>query len=595
MARSGFPLANQTLRRNLPVWMTLLAWFGGIAILSCWAASASAQGISLEQAESVGAQADNAAPQSISTPPPPCAPGPGGPCPFCAVTDSKESNYEKSLPVPTPAPGFNYVVQLVNESNATILAAANAANQGSAMPGGPIPSPVVVEPRENSWVMGPKGAPNWPDGTPGNTLTIDIPTGWEGTQCSQTNTSCGANGPRFYPRTGCKYDIAHNLAQCETGSCGDAYDCGKQALRDPPLSTSGTTPVSIVEWTFNSQGGQGYEYPDISLVDGVSLTTDVQALGPHCSSKPGAPTEPNWLSQNEPLAKHGADLRANCIPSFQLTRREVGQIIQGGGGDPTDVVACFTNCGRYEYPTNPGADCDPDTNPTCKYWKDFCCFAPPGDPDHIYGGTCSSDKQCDQGAGCWDLGQPVGSVCSCRAFIKHQNCSAKVCTHPNPPNTSSQPPFGHCSDVTGVPAGQPDPACIGDDTVHAVFPGGYTWPNDPQTYSSDARAYRIIFAPGGTNVPITKSTPIRSCSSFPAAYGYNTQRQNCSININQGALFAGAAISPSCKTQDDCPIIPGSTPPARYGCDNRSNRCTTWSCDISDGGPVSTGTILCKW
>src|SRR5262249_48179364 len=155
-----------------------------------------------------------------------------------------------------------------------------------------------------------------------------------------TNPNCHADGPRFWARTGCAYDIEHDLAQCETGSCGDAYDCGKRG-------TTAKTPTSIVEWTFNSQAALGYEYPDISLVDGVSITVDVQALGRHCASKPGVPlgSEPNWLSENQPLAHHGRDLRdpARCIPTFQLTRGEVGQIVQGGGGNPDDVVACFNN------------------------------------------------------------------------------------------------------------------------------------------------------------------------------------------------------------------------------------------------------------
>ena len=572
--------------------MVLVATFGlGLNSRYFKTTDAHAQDFSIDQS-------DLAVPQAIATPPPPCAPGPGGACPVCTSKVPGESPYEATLPVPMPKPGFDYVVQLVNESSATILAAANAPNQGSAMPGGPVPPPVPVEPREGTWVMHPKGAPNWPDGSPGNTLTIDIPVGWENTKCTQANPNCGANGPRFYLRTGCNYSIAHNLAQCETGSCGDAYDCGMQAVRTPPESDVGRTPVSIVEWTFNSQAAQGYEYPDISLVDGVSLTIDVQALGRHCASRPGAPTDPNWLSQNQPLGIHGVDLReaSRCIPSFQLTRGEVGQIVQGGGGNPNDVVACFTNCGRYEYPSNPGADCDPDTNPACKYWKDFCCFTSPGDPDHIYGGTCSSDLQCTQGGGCWDLPLPVGSTCACRAFIKQADCSAKVCTHPNPPDFSSQPPFGHCSDVTGNPASD-DPACIGDDTVHEVFPGGYTWPNDPQTYSSDARAYRIIFAPGGTTVPITKSvTPVQSCSSLPESiYGYKEEKMNCSGVV--GALFAGAAPAPACDPSDpeSCPVVPGSSPPSRFVCNPGYHRCDTWSCSIADGGPVTTGTILCQW
>ncbi|MGH7787118.1 MAG: hypothetical protein ACRERC_09660 [Candidatus Binatia bacterium] len=529
-----------------------------------------------------------AAPLAITPPPATCSgePPASGPCPVCTSDVPGASDYENSLPVPTPAAGFNYVVQLVNESDVTLLAAANAAHQGSSTPNGPVPSPVAVLPREGTWVMLPKGSPN-----NGNILTIDIPPAWEGTECPQTNKECKANGPRFFARTGCKYDPEYNLAQCETGSCGDAYDCGLQALRVPPLASSGRTPVTIVEWTFNSQGGQGYNYPDISLVDGISLTADVQALGPHCESKPGAPTEPNWLSQNQPLAIHGADLRdpARCIPSFRLTRGEVGQLIQGQG-NPDEVVACFSNCGRYEYPSTPDAMCDPTTDQRCKNWLTFCCFAPAGDPNGVYGGACTNDSQCAQSGGCWNRGDGQSSVCACRAFLKNDTCAADVCTHPNPPNLSAQPPFGRCSDVSPN-AGD----CIGDDTVHAVFPGGYTWPNDPQTYPSDARAYRVIFAPGGTSVPITDSGGIPFCSAFPPAYGYDVQAQICKGPIDGGALFGGAALSPTCTTTADCPVIPGSRPSARYGCDPFHHRCATWSCDISPGGPVSTGAALCRW
>lgn len=525
--------------------------------------------------------------QAIAPPPPPCSAEPpsSGPCPVCTSAVPGASDYENSLPVPTPSPGHNYVVQLVNESDVTLLAGANAANQGSSRPDGPVPPPIAVLPRENTWVMLPKGSPN-----NGNILTIDIPVGWEGTECPQSNPNCGANGPRFFARTGCSYDPVHNLAQCETGSCGDAYDCSAQALRTPPRASSGRTPLTIVEWTFNSQGGQGYVYPDISLVDGVSLTVDVQAIGQHCASKPGVPTEPNWLSENQPLAVHGSDLREpdRCIPSFRLTRAEVGQII-AGSGNPDDVVGCFTNCGRYEYPGTPDPACDPATDERCRNWLAFCCYTPPGDPNHVYGGDCTEDSQCAQSAGCWDNGD--GSPkCACRGYIKGDTCAADVCTHPNPPNQSAQPPFGHCSDVSDDPT-----ACIGDDTVHAVFPGGYTWPNDPQTYASDARAYRVIFAPGGTCVPITNSNPIPSCADFPEAYGYAANAQICAGNIAAGALFAGAALSPACRTADDCPIIPGSTPPAHYGCDPQLLRCASWSCDIAPGGPVSTGAILCRW
>ena len=571
------------LRRHLGLAVAVLAILGSIAaplVLGRPVAGAAA-----------AAAAD--APVAVASPPAPCAAASSGPCASCTSDVPGASDYEKSLPVPSPAPGFNYVVQLVNESNVTILAAADAAHRGAPAPGQPVPSPVAILPREGTWVMLPKGAPN-----NGNVLTIDVPPEWEDTVCAQDFANCGALGPRFWPRTGCTYDIEHNLAQCETGGCGDAYDCGKQALRNPPRGSVGDTPTSISEWTFNSVAAAGYVYPDISLVDGVTLTVDIQALGPHCESKPGVPAgaEPNWLSQNQPLATHGADLRDpdRCIPSFRLTRGEKGHIIQGGGGNPDDVIACFSNCGRYEYPNNPGADCDPEADPKCKYWKDFCCYAADNDP--VYGGSCSNESQCTQAAACWQLPAPVGGICACRGYLKNgDTCPADVCKHPNPPNNDAQPPFANCSAVTDDPA-----ACIGDDTVHAVFPGGYTWPNDPQTYGSDARAYRVIFAPGWTEelaskAPITDSTEVPLCDSLPEPYGYEANRRNCEGVINNGAQFAGALLSPTCTTQDDCPFIPGSNPPAHEGCYTPLGRCAGWACEISDGGPVSTGTILCRW
>ena len=50
-------------------------------------------------------------------------------------------------------------------------------------------------------------------------------------------------GAEIWARTGCRYDIATNRAQCETGSCADQYDCSSAAQ-----SQVGYT--SIAEWTF---------------------------------------------------------------------------------------------------------------------------------------------------------------------------------------------------------------------------------------------------------------------------------------------------------------------------------------------------------
>jgi hypothetical protein len=525
--------------------------------------------------------------------------------PQSAVTvancDSARASYEASLPVPSPTPGtppnIGYVVQLVNESNVTILAAANQAGQGGVEKG-----PVL--PREGSWVMQPFGTTLvWPDGTPQNTLTIDVPPGWENTICGGgTSKVPGCVGPLFWPRTGCRFDAAHDHAQCETGTCSSHYDCSKAAQ-------SPTGPKTFTEWTFrdNTPPPLGpLSAPDISAVDGVSVNVDIQPIGPGFPNAPPAGANTGtWMSpQNLPLTLCGQDNRsaANCpAGQFQLLRKEQGMFIQGSsGGD--DVVGCFSNCGLYIFQggtfTNgpcpgfrcggvPPADCNPvlSTDPLCYYWKSFCCVAAAGDPTGIYTKTCTTPDQvpspeCQQNGICWSnrgLGPPGTSTCSCSAFIKGPTCDPSVCTNPPP---QLQPPFNLCSNVSSDAS-----ACIGDDTIHQVMPRGLTWPNDPQTYFSNARAFRIVFAPGafvaGALVPpITDSGPIPVCSSLPAAYNFGTQYGGvnsdtlpCDIEVNKkGAQFAGAVVGAGS----------GSGSPK-------------WSCNIADGIPPADNQVLCRW
>jgi hypothetical protein len=527
--------------------------------------------------------------------------------PQAAVTvancDSARATYEASLPVPSPTPGtspnIGYVVQLVNESNVTILAAANQAGQGGAQN-------VPVLPREGSWVMQPFGTTLvWPDGTPQNTLTIDIPPLWENTICGKGTTKpAGCVGPLFWPRTGCRFDAAHDHAQCETGTCSSHYDCSKAAQ-------SPTGPKTFTEWTFRDnnqpppQGPGPLSAPDISAVDGVSINVDIQPIGPGFPNAPPPQANPaTWLSpQNLPLTLCGQDNRAagNCpAGQFQLLRKEQGMFIQGSsGGD--DVAACFSNCGLYifqggAFPNGPcpgfrcggvpPIDCVPDlnTDPLCYYWKSFCCIAAAGDPTGIYEKACSPvdvapSPECQQNGICWSQ-RPQGpniGTCSCSAFIKGPNCAPSVCTN-GPP---SQPVFNLCSNVSNDPS-----ACIGDDTIHQIMPRGLTWPNDPQTYFSNARAFRIVFAPGafvqGSLVPpITDSGPIPVCSTLPTGYGYATQYGGspsskghpCDDAVNQnGAQFAGALFGADATT-------PGKQ----------------WACNIADGIPPANNQVLCRW
>jgi hypothetical protein len=74
--------------------------------------------------------------------------------------------------------------------------------------------------------MQPYGTPGTPDNPYPNVLTIDIPRQWERTGCPKNKCpKNGPVGPNLWARTGCRYDIATNRAQCETGSCADQYDC----------------------------------------------------------------------------------------------------------------------------------------------------------------------------------------------------------------------------------------------------------------------------------------------------------------------------------------------------------------------------------
>ena len=168
----------------------------------------------------------------------------------------------------------------------------------------------------------------------------------------------------------------------------------------------------------------------------------------------------------------------------------------------------------------PGASCTRHSAYTCRR--------------RLYGGTCKTDADCyyngiNYGIACWDNGNGK-PVCSGRGFIKNTSCDPSVCTFQNGYLGSKawQPPYAQCSDVSNNSS-----QCIGDDTVHQVMRKAYTWPNDPQIYGGDAPLYRIVFAPGGTSVPITRSvgqapgisteSGVPVCSALPDYYGYDSQ------------------------------------------------------------------------
>jgi hypothetical protein len=546
---------------------------------------------------------------------------------YCGSDD-----YLKNLPVNPPKdPNTKRQVQLVNCSDQVVLGAANAARSL-----GQPPWPVF--PQEGTWVMQPFNPKNPTDYS--NVLTIDVPPEWYGQHV-------GGNTGNFWVRTGCRYDAVANRAQCETGGCGGQYDCSSANISPPPATT-------IVEWTFYQPfdaGGPTYYFdsPDISAVNGASLTVDVSPKGGDAKD-PLNEKDWHWLNWNYPLTVHGKDLRepTQCVPAsgsgFKVARSAIDETVDSHNpgypllgyvtvddtGAPTmpsgnNLLACLSNCAKYKFPTELGATgCNTKTDANCYFWTTFCA----GNDSINYGkrcqtgigdGTeCNTDADClkcnggtDYHIACFQKAGPskLGS-CDLRGFFKAtvsdcngqagtkcgpagSQCAAPTstiaCTNTygsiNPLDSdlatkfdySDQPIIANCSVVTfnGTEA-----ACVGEDTLHQVLHGAYTWPNDPQVYQSDAPVYRMVFSPEGRGqAPITPAQPLPACDNLPSNYKPSSNRNNCSIPITgQNADFAIGLV-----------------------CNQTIGKCTQWQstgsdwpCFVPERTAADNG-VLCEW
>ncbi len=530
--------------------------------------------------------------------------------PLCTTVQAQtqvcgSTQYLANLPVPPPSnSSVKRQVQLVNCSNQVILGAANAAHDA-----GQPPFPVF--PREGTWVMQPFGAPN-----NANVLTVDIPPQWYG------QFAKGGVAPNFWARTGCRFDPVANRAQCETGGCGGQYDCSSANISPPPAT-------SLAEWTFYQLlGGFYIDSPDISAVNGANLTIDIAPKGGD-DLNPGNPKDFHWLNWNYPLTVHGADLRdpSKCTNSsnynFAVKRSDIdktnssipnypllGYVIVDSNGNPTmppgdNSLACLSNCGKYKFPNEVGhTGCDAKSDPNCYAWTTFCA----GNASIQYGQQCNIDADClafnggvDYHIACFKKQGPNNQgTCELRAFYNGPVSQCNNTGNPQPAAPAStvacnntygsvnpldndnstkidyadQPPDELCSNVT---FNGNKLACIGDDTLHAVLHGAYTWPNDPEVFSSDAPVYRIIFAPGGTSSAITPAeNVIPNCSALPPNYMYSENRTNCGIPVNnQGAVFGVGVIANG-----------GSNPWQSSGHD--------WPCNLDQRGAGDNG-VMCRW
>jgi len=537
--------------------------------------------------------------------------------------------YLDKVPVPPPqGSGIKRQVQLINCSDQVLLGAANAA-RAKDQPAWP------VFPQEGTWEMQPFNPNNPTDYS--NVLTIDIPPQWYGQHE-------GGNTGNFWARTGCRYDEVANRAVCETGGCSSQYDCSSANI-SPPNATS------IVEWTFYQQfETYFFDSPDISAVNGANLTIDVSPKGGH-DFDPINQKDWHWLNWNYPLTVHGADLREplNCQTSpsnsFKVYRADIdktinlshpgypllGYVIVDSNGTPTMPtgnfsLACLSNCGKYKFPlevAKPG--CNAKTDPNCYFWDTFCA----GDESIQYKQPCDTDADClkfnggvDYHVACFKKSGPQKpGVCELRGFFNGtvsacngpagtkcgpsgSQCAAPAstiaCTNTygsiNPRDNNDQtkydwadqPIAGNCTDVIFAGTRQ-KAACIGEDTLHKILHGAYTWPNDPQVYQSDAPVYRIIFSPEGRGkANITAAQALPACDKLPLNYKAAENRSSCSISINgQNAFFAigevrnqGGSGEKWYSTGKDWPCFPGSQrsdtvegilcywnpPPANYNC-----------------------------
>jgi hypothetical protein len=537
--------------------------------------------------------------------------------------------YLASLPIPSVPIISQRVVQIINCTDQVLLGATNAPFRI-----GEPPYPVF--PREKTWVMQPFNPNNWKDYS--NILTIDIPEQWEN---AVGKTKHPANAPNIWARTGCRYDIVNNRAVCETGGCSDAYDCPSAGYS----ASDFTTITEWTFHQKSSNPAVFIDHADISAVNGTSLTVDVQGVGGddrnpfgldwlwlryngHLSAygedlrNPTYCGSAGWAQQGFLLKRSDIDKSGHLMGGLKF------EIIDENGDlaclknqdqnacniQKTDfALGCLSNCGYYEFPAASLPGCSQD-DPKCVGWEVFCAGDPKFYPPR--GTTCTTDQDCadyaqKQGAGpngvyasCWyNNSNNKKGFCSARAFFAQDisNCdtlkddmghywgaptSMVPCSYPfqayndltKMVDWSTQPPYEMCSDVkvNGNPI-----ACVGDDTIHRVLHGGYTWPNDPQTFDGDSPVYRIIYGPQAKNsitIPITPAAPaLPLCSDMPDNYRYTDNYSQCSIPIeHEGAVF-GVAVA---NLNDQGKYISNGK---------------DWACSLNQRGAAPSQGVTCRW
>jgi hypothetical protein len=539
--------------------------------------------------------------------------------------------YLANLPVPpSKNPNVKRQVQLVNCSDQLLLGAATAAHDAK-KPSYPVFPQAVPPQKVGTWVMqafNPNNPTNY-----ANVLTVDIPPEWYG------QFDDGGVGSVFWARTGCRYDPVTNRAQCETGSCADQYDCSSADISPPNATTiiewtwyqqfgnyfidsPDISAVNGANLTVDVSPRGGSDRDPRSETNWHWLSWNYP-LTVHGADLREAGNCMNGTSSGFKVYRADIDKTKGSKPGYP----KLGYIVVDSKGLPTNpaynfALTCLSNCGKYKFPQELGSPgCNPKTDSNCYFWDTFCAGdiginygdkCNTGIPD-IDGSACNTDADClkcnpgtDYHIACFHNSGPNkpgecqlrgffnGTVSQCNGVQDPQPAaptSTVACTNTygsiNPLATNEadkydyndQPIVGKCTDVVFVGTGQ-KASCIGEDTLHKILHGAYTWPNDPQVYSGDATVYRIIFSPEGRGkaniTPAQAGIPICSSTMLPDNYRYPQNRTNCGISVdNQGAVFGIGVVR--------------NQPPNQWYSSG-----SDWPCNPDQRSDASQG-VLCRW
>ncbi|XP_022959726.1 thaumatin-like protein [Cucurbita moschata] len=174
---------------------------------------------------------------------------------------------------------------------------------------------------------------------PGETVTINAPTGWSG---------------RFWGRHGCSFD-ASGKGTCDTGDCGGVLECD---------GAGGTPPATLAEFTLDSPK----DFYDVSLVDGYNMEISISPSGGSGSCR---------------TVKCLSDLNQRCPSGLEVKKKGV-------------TIACKSACLAFDTPQYccTGAYGSPQTCKPTGYSKAFKSACPMAysyaydDPTSIF--TCQN-------------------------------------------------------------------------------------------------------------------------------------------------------------------------------------------------------------